>query len=253
MLAVAPRALARFPGLDADHVTHRTRARWPGREALPRAGLAVRSTRGAARAHPRRPGVVGLGGAGFPTAGKLSVARDLLVLNGAECEPWIACDDALLREHADEVVRGGRLMARMVGAGARAAGDRGHHGRGAGRRTRGGRSRAKAQVEVVAVPTRYPEGGERQLIQVLTGREVPRGGLPRDIGVIVQNVATARAAWRAVAHGRAAGVARGDGDRAAAWRGRATSSCRSARRWRTWWRRPAAIPPPRRACCWAAR
>ena len=61
-------------------------------------------------------GVVGLGGAGFPTAGKLSVARELLVLNGAECEPWIACDDALLRHHADEVVRGGRMLARIVDA-----------------------------------------------------------------------------------------------------------------------------------------
>lgn len=149
----------------------------------------------------REAGLVGLGGAGFPTAGKLAVARELLVLNGAECEPWVACDDALLRAHADEVVLGGRLLARISGAArivlaiedcmheaiaaARAAIDA--HGGGA--------------VELVVVPTRYPEGGERQLVQVLTGREVPRGGLPRDIGVLVQNVGTARAAWRAVAHG----------------------------------------------------
>ncbi len=149
----------------------------------------------------RAAGLVGLGGAGFPTAEKLSVGRELLVLNGAECEPWIACDDALLRHHADEVVRGGRMMARIVDAprvllaiedsmpealaAARAA-CAGHGG---------------GIVETVSVPTIYPEGGERQLIRVLTGVEVPRGGLPRDIGVIVQNVATARAAWRAVALG----------------------------------------------------
>src|SRR3546814_20805 len=57
------------------------------------------------------------------------------------------------------------------------------------------------EIELVAVPTVYPAGGERQLIKVLTGNEVPRGGLPRDIGVVVQNVATARALWRALAHG----------------------------------------------------
>ena len=70
----------------------------------------------ALRARIRAAGLVGLGGAGFPTAEKLSVGRELLVLNGAECEPWIACDDALLRHHADEVVRGGRMLARIVDA-----------------------------------------------------------------------------------------------------------------------------------------
>lgn len=149
----------------------------------------------------RAAGVVGLGGAGFPTAEKLAPDLERLVLNGAECEPWIACDDALLRAHADEVVLGGRVLARATGAAhvllavedgmvdalaaCRAA--VGEHGGG--------------EVELVAVPTIYPEGGERQLIQSLTGREVPRGGLPRDLGLVVQNVATARAAWRAVTYG----------------------------------------------------
>lgn len=157
----------------------------------------------ALRERIRAAGVVGLGGAGFPTAEKLAVGRELLILNGAECEPWIACDDALLREHADEVVLGGRLLARAVGANRvllavedsmAAALDAcrqalAEHGGG--------------EVELAVVPTIYPEGGERQLIQALTGREVPRGGLPRDLGVVVQNVGTARAAWRAVAHGEA--------------------------------------------------
>lgn len=155
----------------------------------------------ALRERIREAGIVGLGGAGFPTAEKLSACRERLVLNGAECEPWIACDDALLRAHADEVVLGGRLLARATGAArvqlavedsmtaaleaCRAA--LAEHGAG--------------EVELAVVPTVYPEGGERQLIQALTGREVPRGGLPRDLGVIVQNVATARAAWRAVTRG----------------------------------------------------
>jgi electron transport complex protein RnfC len=199
VLAVAPSAPARFPGVAVEHVLIGTRGA-PAAPALPALDWqAVDPAALLARIHAA--GVVGLGGAGFPTAGKLSVARELLVLNGAECEPWIACDDALLREHAQDVVRGGRLMASVVGAGrvllaiedtmtqALAA------ARAAAAAVGGG------QVEVVEVPTVYPEGGERQLIQVLTGREVPRGGLPRDIGVVVQNVATARAAWRAVALG----------------------------------------------------
>ena len=146
-------------------------------------------------------GLAGLGGAGFPTAEKLSVARRLLVLNGAECEPGISCDDALLRAHADEVVLGGRVLARATGAprivcaleedmpeAIRACRDAiAAHGAGL--------------VELAVLPARYPQGGERQLILALTGEEVPRGGLPRDIGVLVHNVATARAAWRAVAHG----------------------------------------------------
>jgi len=151
-------------------------------------------------------GLVGLGGAGFPTAEKLSLTHRLLILNGAECEPVVACDEALLRERADEVVAGGRLLARLCGAtrlvlameqrmasalpavqaaiAANVDGDV-----------------QRLRVELALLPDRYPAGGERQLIQALTGEEVPDGGLPRDLGVLVQNVATAAAAWRAVVHG----------------------------------------------------
>jgi electron transport complex protein RnfC len=199
VLAVAPRPLARFPGVDGDHVVIETRAGLPA-QRLPAMDWQS-SEPEALRERLRATGVVGLGGAGFPTAGKLSVARDLLVLNGAECEPWIACDDALLREHADDVVRGGLLMGRVVGAGRvlLAIEDTMTQALAAARAAVA--AVGEGGVEVVEVPTIYPEGGERQLIQVLTGLEVPRGGLPRDIGVVVQNVATARAAWRAVALG----------------------------------------------------
>ncbi len=157
----------------------------------------------ALRERIRAAGVVGLGGAGFPTSEKLAVGRELLILNGAECEPWIACDDALLREHADEVVSGGKLLARAVGA-ARvqlAVEDSMAAALDACRQAIA--AHGDGLVELAVVPTIYPEGGERQLIQALTGREVPRGGLPRDLGIVVQNVATARAAWRAVALGEA--------------------------------------------------
>ncbi|WP_460456370.1 electron transport complex subunit RsxC [Arenimonas alkanexedens] len=199
IVSITPGEPDALPGRQGPHLILRPEgqaqaAPWPALDP-------VLSAPDTLRERIRAAGLVGLGGAGFPTAEKLSVPRELLVLNGAECEPWIACDDALLREHADEVVRGGRVIARIVSAtqvllaiedsmpealtAARAASLA--HGDG--------------QVEVVSVPTRYPAGGERQLIRVLTGREVPRGGLPRDIGVIVHNVGTARAAWRAVALG----------------------------------------------------
>lgn len=155
----------------------------------------------ALRRRLREAGIVGLGGATFPTAEKMQATQVLLVINGAECEPYIACDDALLRSSADAVVLGGRLLARLCGAtrillavedamvdaasACRVAIDRD----------------GASAIELVRVPTVYPEGGERQLIEVLTGREVPIGGLPRDIGIVVQNVATAAAAWRAAVHG----------------------------------------------------
>jgi len=146
-------------------------------------------------------GVVGMGGAGFPTAEKLACERRVLIINGAECEPWIACDDRLLRERAAEVLAGARLLQHVCGAtqlmlaiedamteaitAVRVALDGAH------------------DVQLVSVPTIYPQGGERQLIRVLTGLEVPSGGLPRDVGVLVQNVATAIACWRAVIQGEA--------------------------------------------------
>ncbi len=144
-------------------------------------------------------GVVGLGGAAFPTAAKLGIGRKLLILNGAECEPWIACDDRLLRERAAEVVAGGRLLRHISGAERclLAIEDSMTDALAAVR----GVLALDEGVELVTVPTIYPQGGERQLIQLLTGLEVPRGGLPRDLGVLVLNVATAAACWRAVALG----------------------------------------------------
>jgi Na+-translocating ferredoxin:NAD+ oxidoreductase subunit C len=149
----------------------------------------------------RDAGIVGLGGAGFPTVEKMRATPALLVLNGAECEPYIACDDALLRAFAGDVVLGGRLLARLCGATTIVlAVEDAMTDAAAACRTAIDRDGASA-VALALVPTVYPEGGERQLIEVLTGREVPIDGLPRDIGVVVQNVATAAAAWRAVVHG----------------------------------------------------
>lgn len=199
VLAIETHPLPQWPGLSAPHVVLAT-ADDAGSAALPALDPWTDGP-GVLRDRLRAAGLAGLGGAGFPTAEKLSVARELLILNGAECEPWIACDDALLRAHADEVVLGGRLLRRLAGA-ARALLAVEDSMREAAAACRAAiATHGAGEVELAIVPTIYPQGGERQLIRALTGHEVPRGGLPRDLGVIVQNVATACAAWRAVVAG----------------------------------------------------
>lgn len=146
-------------------------------------------------------GIVGLGGAGYATAEKLAWPVDTLIVNGAECEPYIGCDEALMRERAADVVAGAAVLAHTAGATnvTIALEDRMHEAAAA---IRAQQHRFPA-LRVALVPTVYPQGGERQLIEVLCGREVPSGDWPVAIGMAVQNVATAAAAWRAVAHGEA--------------------------------------------------
>ena len=150
-------------------------------------------------------GIVGLGGAGFPAHVKLSEgvenAVDTLIINGAECEPFISCDDRLIREKASYVVAGTRMIARAVGAKhsiiaveqsmpEAAATLEQHIAEDTGNKT-----------ELVMVENRYPAGGEKQLIRTLTGREVPSGGLAIHVGIVMHNVATAASVFRAVTRG----------------------------------------------------
>lgn len=149
----------------------------------------------------REAGVVGLGGAVFPTDRKLAVAGPpvrTLVVNGAECEPWIACDDALMRARPDQVVAGSELLAHLLGGPRIVLAIEDHM---VDALAAVSAAAAGSAVEVVAVPTRYPQGGERQLVCTLTGIEVGAGTTPRQHGVACVNVATAAAAWRAVALG----------------------------------------------------
>lgn len=147
----------------------------------------------------RDSGIAGLGGSGFPTSVKLSPSRDrkvnLLILNGAECEPYITADDMTMREQADQIVAGLRIMAWILRAErvVVAIEDNKPEAIAAMRRATEG-----TQTEVIALPTKYPSGGEKQLIRIITGMEVPHGGLPADIGTICQNVATALAVGKAV-------------------------------------------------------
>lgn len=153
----------------------------------------------------REAGIVGLGGAGFPSFIKLNpgarTAIDTLILNGAECEPFITCDDMLMRERAEEVIAGARIMRHALQARHCVLGLEDNKPE-AYAALRQALARAPDDsIELVQVPTRYPAGGEKQLIKVLTGREVPAQGLPLDISVVCHNVATAAAVHRAVERG----------------------------------------------------
>jgi len=157
-------------------------------------------------------GVTGLGGAGFPTVVKLSTAStqkiDTLVINGAECEPYITADDMLMQMHADDIIAGAYLLSHILQYPQRILiGVEDNKPKAisalqaAIKNVNGIKSAQDAIIEVVSVPTKYPSGGAKQLIQLLTGRETPNGRHSADIGTICVNVGTLAAAWRAVYFG----------------------------------------------------
>jgi len=151
----------------------------------------------------RNAGIIGMGGAGFPTAVKLNPKSDppikTLILNGTECEPYITADDMLMRENADDIVKGMLLLAHILHQPEQlliGIEDNKPEAIAALRKATEGTS-----INVVTFPTKYPSGGEKQLIEILTGKQVPSGGIPAQIGIVVQNVGTAVAAYRAVRFG----------------------------------------------------
>ncbi len=145
-------------------------------------------------------GIVGMGGGGFPAAVKLSPPKnaviDYLILNGSECEPYLTADHRVMVEYADDVILGAKLMAKVCGARKIiiAVEDNKPDA------ITALQERAGA-IEIVPVATKYPQGGEKQLIKAVTGREVPSRGLPFQAGTIVHNVSTALAVTRAVRDG----------------------------------------------------
>ncbi len=150
-------------------------------------------------------GLAGLGGAVFPTAAKLAAAGGcrMLIVNGAECEPYISCDDMLMREAPEEVVGGARLLADLAGAPTCVIAierDKPEAIRAVAAAARAAASAwADDRLRLAEVPTVYPAGGERQLVELLTGSQVPSGGLPSDLGFLCQNVGTAAALYRLAA------------------------------------------------------
>jgi electron transport complex protein RnfC len=152
----------------------------------------------------RESGIVGLGGAVFPSDMKLYSGKQklaTLVLNGAECEPYITCDDRLMRERAAEILRGAEMMRELLYAEEVVIGIEDNKPEALAAMQAAIVDGKHERMEAVAVPTVYPGGGAKQLIRVLTGIEVPAGVRSTDRGVQCFNVATAWSAWRAVAHG----------------------------------------------------
>ncbi len=151
----------------------------------------------------RQAGISGLGGAGFPTAVKLSPPPTqtirTLIINGTECEPYITADDLLMREKAAELVAGIEILAHLIQPQEVLIGieDNKPEAIAAVRAAIGERP-----FTLKVFPTKYPSGGEKQLIQILTGEEVPSGGLPADIGMLCQNVGTCVAIHDAVLLGK---------------------------------------------------
>ena len=149
----------------------------------------------------RQSGIAGMGGAGFPSAVKLGPRQPIstLIINGTECEPYITADDMLMRERPQEIVEGIKILSYILGE---------------PEEILIGIEDNKLEayealepylkdtnIELVEFHTRYPSGGEKQLIQILTGKEVPNGGLPADVGIVCQNIGTTHAIKRAIQQG----------------------------------------------------
>lgn len=145
-------------------------------------------------------GIVGLGGATFPSAVKLALGQRsgvaTLIVNGGECEPYLSCDDRVMRDAAPAVVDGVRLMMHAIGAREALVGIEANKPEAIVAMRKA--AAPFAAIRICPVPARYPMGSDRQLIQTLTGKEVPSDCRAADVGVIVNNVSTANAVHRAV-------------------------------------------------------
>jgi len=152
----------------------------------------------------KRAGIVGIGGAGFPTHVKLSPPPEanveILIINGAECEPYLTTDHRVMLEHPDEVIKGAKIILSILGI------NRCHIGIEANkmdavemmRKTAEEGSSNDFQITIHPLEVKYPQGSEKQLIESILGRRVPGFGLPFDVGAIVQNVGTTMAIYDAV-------------------------------------------------------
>ena len=149
----------------------------------------------------QKAGIVGMGGAGFPTSVKLKPAKpvDTILLNGCECEPLLTADHRVMLEFADDVVFGLQAIIRAVGA------ERGliviEDNKPDAIELMKEKTASCSNMDVVAARTKYPQGAEKMLIKRVTGRKVPSGGLPADVGCIVSNISTTKAISDAIQKG----------------------------------------------------
>jgi Na+-translocating ferredoxin:NAD+ oxidoreductase subunit C len=155
----------------------------------------------------RWAGVVGLGGASFPTSVKLNPGPDhritTLIINGAECEPYITCDDRLMRQRPGDILAGARIMHHLLGVERILIGIEDNKPEAIeAMRLALAETDMGGYTEIRSIPTLYPSGGEKQLIRILTGKEVPSHSIPARIGIVCQNVGSAAAVAVAVLAGR---------------------------------------------------
>jgi len=151
----------------------------------------------------REAGIVGLGGAAFPTSVKLTppegIVIDTVILNGAECEPFLTCDHRLMLESPEEIITGLQIIMKVVGAKQGIIGI--EDNKKDAIELLKDKAKGYGNISVVSLPTRYPQGSEKHLIKALLNREVPSGKLPLNVGVVVNNVQTAYSITKAVCEG----------------------------------------------------
>ncbi|TQP14322.1 electron transport complex subunit RsxC [Vibrio cholerae] len=149
----------------------------------------------------RQAGISGMGGAGFPTAKKLQSGlsrTEILIINAAECEPYITADDVLMRQYAHEIIQGIEIVEHILKPKLTIIGIEDNKPEAVAALQQAAQDK---QMVIRVIPTKYPSGGEKQLIKILTNLEVPKGGIPADIGLMVQNVGSLQAIARAIVHG----------------------------------------------------
>ncbi|ENM3733512.1 electron transport complex subunit RsxC [Vibrio cholerae] len=149
----------------------------------------------------RQAGISGMGGAGFPTAKKLQSGlsrTEILIINAAECEPYITADDVLMRQYAHEIIQGIEIVEHILKPKLTIIGIEDNKPEAV---TALQQAAQDKPMVIRVIPTKYPSGGEKQLIKILTNLEVPKGGIPADIGLMVQNVGSLQAIARAIVHG----------------------------------------------------
>ncbi|EMP87842.1 electron transport complex, RnfABCDGE type, C subunit [Vibrio cholerae O1 str. 116063] len=149
----------------------------------------------------RQAGISGMGGAGFPTAKKLQSGlsrTEILIINAAECEPYITADDVLMRQYAHEIIQGIEIIEHILKPKLTIIGIEDNKPEAVAALQQAAQDKP---IVIRVIPTKYPSGGEKQLIKILTNLEVPKGGIPADIGLMVQNVGSLQAIARAIVHG----------------------------------------------------
>ncbi len=154
------------------------------------------------RHHIRQAGIVGLGGAAFPTAVKMNPGPDqridTLIINAAECEPYISCDDMLIRQYSTELLLGIDIIMHTLKSERCLIAVEDNKPEAIDALQSSLKQHDNKRVQLIVIPSIYPTGGEKQLIKVLTGKEVSSNGLPSELGIVMQNVGTTLAVYRAI-------------------------------------------------------